>query len=585
MSKISLARTKSGVPSRLIVYCDYTENSKAKLAGRGVGSYRVTSKSWSYPVDPQIFHSILTQLPDIEIPIEVAEYFKGLYDKQQRVRKATTNFAPLDTTDKLWSFQRASIRFIEEIGRGILAHEMGTGKTVIGAYALKYFDSSKVLIICPDAVKWSWSDHLKAWTDKRPTIMWSKKVSKRIRNLLIDEADIIDGNKAVDRDYQILNLLKTADSFVLLLNYDQARIHRKVLESLEYDFLIVDEAHRINNRKTQRAETVVSLAKNSYRVALLSGTVFRKSYADFFNLLHICDPVRFPSYWNFIKFYMETIDSPYGGSEIVCLTDPEAFNAMLSQYMYHKSKKEALPDLPDIIIQPLKLPLNQRQATAYERMEQEFLIEIKRHLDDGQELDSILRAPTVLARLTRLRQICLTPAILGGVADSAKLDAIRELLEEDYKDTDEKILFFSMFRAFLPYIEVIFESLNIPYGKIVGGMKLEERREVEQALNSGAIRGVLGTIDAMGEGLNLQAAKTVVLCDKSWLDVVNQQAISRVHRGTITEAPRVIELYHPGTVEEDVRASCRKRARLHDETVGQVETVRQLLIRKGIGLV
>ena len=149
------------------------------------------------------------------------------------------------------------------------------------------------------------------------------------------------------------------------------------------------------------------------------------------------------------------------------------------------------------------------------------------------------------------------------------------------QDIEGSFIVFSCFRKFLSYVSEVLEELKIPFGFIVGGQSSWERAEVVSALNSGKIRAVLGTIQSMGEGLNLQAARTAIFCDTDWVPAVNEQAEARIHRGAITERPVIIRLFHPGTVEADIRMACRRKERIAGETTGQVEAVREMLIRRG----
>ena len=554
--------------TRLIIRCDYKDKHLIRMASFGTSTWRRKDKTHSCPADPVIAARVLEYIPEIRIDQSVTDWSERMIQQQQDAIKSTRDRSPL-TTMPLVPFQMSSVRFLSTARRCILGHEMGTGKTPISCVALDYVDASKVLIVCPNSVKWSWVDHLRKWSSQR--------------NIYVLESALVPGNPGAfvlagntrDREDHIAKTLTLCDECVLIVNYAQLRIHQKTFKAFDYDVIIADEAHRVNNRKAQQTEAFVSVARHAAYVWMLTGTPVRNRYTDLYTLLSVCDTNRFSSYWNFVNIYMQSVPGLFGGVEIIGLKDPERFNSMLSTFMYRVTKKEAMPQLPDKYYQDYRLVMVPKQHKLYAQMEQEFLISIEKQLEDGNKLETILRAPNVAAQLIRLRQICLTPEILGGPPESAKLEALKEIIE----DLDGSFIIFTCFRKFIPYIQELLDSMDIPYGEIVGGQPSWERAEAERDLNSGKVRAIIGTIQSMGEGLNLQAASTAIFCDIDWVPAVNYQAEDRIHRGSITESPTIIRLFHPGTVEADIRSTCRRKGKIIEETTGQVEVIRQMLLR------
>src|SRR5690606_23950187 len=144
-----------------------------------------------------------------------------------------------------------------------------------------------------------------------------------------------------------------------------------------------------------------------------------------------------------------------------------------------------------------------------------------------------------LSKITRLRQICLAPAMLDGRGKSAKLDALRDIVEDV---RDRQFLIFTCFRQFVPFIAMVLNDLGISHGEIVGGQSTAARNETIKLLNSGEIQSIIGTVRSMGEGLNLQKAQVAIFTDIDWVPAVNHQAAGRIHRGEIKESPTIIRL-------------------------------------------
>ena len=544
--------------------------------------YSSRYKTWTAPPDPTIIQRIQDEFEQVELSDNVKVFMKELADRQQRILEATENKKPVRPNDGLWGFQRASVRFLLAVKKGILAHEMGTGKTVISCRAIELVQPCKVLIVVPDPAKWSWANHLREWADWRGPIYVVNTGKAKT-----EDFTIIKGKKE-DREASLGEAIFSRDSSVVIANYEQVIIHSELIKTAEYDILIVDEAHRCKNRNTRRTKTVMELSERSAYTWLLTGTPFRNSYGDIWSLLHICHPERFTSYWNFLGLNLTLTRNPFGTVDIIAPQDKDRFNKMLSGYMFRKTKEEVMPELPPKIYHNEVIPMTKRQAEIYKEMEEEYLANFasdagisKEDLVEGKVdiNDYRVIAQNTVSQLIRLRQICLSPSIIGGPKSSGKLEYLQSILR-DLKDQGEFFLLFSYFKDFIHITEEILQKSGISYGLIVGGVSSDKRQDIESQLNKEEIQAVVGTIGAMGESLNLQKATTVISMDEDWVPAVNRQVEDRVHRGTIVDSPKIIKVRHKGTVEEDIARACMRKEKMEDETVGQLETVRQMLLRR-----
>lgn len=575
--EVKLERTKDGTPFRMIAVCSYPQKDALKAAAHGTARWRAKTKDWSMPLEPVILSRIKSRWPDVKIDQDLMSYFTHKANKQKEAYRAAGITDPFPEEPRLVPFQCASIRFLDVVQKAILGHEMGTGKTVIVCSAIKIQGNRRVLVLCPNNVKWSWAQHMNDWADRQPIVLeaGSRKEPLQQENGM----EVFVGNQNQQGDF-IRELLASRDDMVLIVNYAQIRAHWKILKLGEWDVFTIDEAHRAKNRRTTQSQACRSVAEVSGNVWMLTGTPVRNEYDDLWALLHICDPERFRSYWNFVNVHLDAYPGFHGGVEILGLRDSSRYGKMLAGYMFRKEKKEVLPELPDKLYNDIPLRMKPAQQEAYDQMEQEFLLLVRETLDNGEEIEKILFAPNVISKLIRLRQICLSPAIVGGVAESAKLEALKDLFI-DLKHSGEPFVIYTAFRKFIPYITPILDHHDIPFGRIVGGQKSLDRRQVEEDLNSGKIQSIIGTISAMGEGLNLQKATTAVFTDIDWVPAVNLQAEDRIHRMGIEKSPTIIRLYHPNTVETDIRGANVRKQGIADETVGRVEIVRRMLERGG----
>ncbi|MCY1526340.1 hypothetical protein D9M68_613500 [compost metagenome] len=159
----------------------------------------------------------------------------------------------------------------------------------------------------------------------------------------------------------------------------------------------------------------------------------------------------------------------------------------------------------------------------------------------------------VLQGITKLRQICNSPAILGkeeyyGNA-SAKLDVLMEQIES--KSPYHKILVFSQFVNMLDLIKAELEKRQIEFAYLSGQTKNREA-VVNAFQDRSELRVFLISLKAGGVGLNLTKADYVYLVDPWWNPAVENQAIDRAYRIGQHQNVMAVRLICPDTIEEKI---------------------------------
>jgi len=224
-------------------------------------------------------------------------------------------------------------------------------------------------------------------------------------------------------------------------------------------------------------------------------------------------------------------------------------------YILRRTKQSVAPELPDKIEQVVWCEPTASQASLYrewqEKSERELL-----DLAAGGASEGRLRLAT-LTQLLRLRQICCDPRLVvkdAKSADSAKLEVLRELLEEAVDD-GHRVLVFSQFTSLLALLKPELDALGLDYCYLDGSMSPRDRqREVDRFQNSPDVPLFLLSLKAGGTGLNLTGADTVVHLDPWWNPAVEAQATDRAHRIGQTRTVTSYKLICSGTVEEKVLA-------------------------------
>jgi SNF2 family DNA or RNA helicase len=246
-------------------------------------------------------------------------------------------------------------------------------------------------------------------------------------------------------------------------------------------------------------------------------------------------------------------------------------SAKMRPLMLRRLKREVARDLPERIEQRRDCILDDPQRKLY-------LAELRRSREQVMEAvaERGVKASTihVLAALTRLRQICCHPQLVGSDAASGKTETLFELLEPLLAE-NQKVLLFSQFVQMLRILEKECAVRQIPTHILTGETK--DRQEVMQAFQQDTNAGVfLLSLRAAGTGLNLTTASNVVLYDPWWNPAVEAQAIDRSHRIGQTLTVNAYRLIAPGTVEEKIWELQQRKAQTIADVLGEQGFARNL---------
>lgn len=413
--------------------------------------------------------------------------------------------------------------------RLLLADDTGLGKTITAIDVIKR-SYGPVLIIVPKTIKLQWY------------------------NAMIDQGIVVNTILTLDSALYDLDLDYRGVK-VVLTHYEALVKHVDQLKRIQWSLVVLDEAHRIKNRKTrrknpnhgkrpgepktiaadtQRTKAVYSLKAD--RKLLLTATPYdERNPAEIWSLLHWLDPQFFSSYWRFydahINYQMRDV---WGRTirEIVKnkpLRDPESFARVIRPYMLRRLKKDVRADLPDRIDQVIDLEMNADQAKVYRTL---YDAEINAPIAPDVEISM----PILLTRILRLIQCTTDPALLGHPsASSVKLDWLHNWLEDH---PDESVIVFTRFRETAIKINGwgTFDKL------IIGGRKRENVTTAD--------RRIVGTIAAMGEGLDLPWIDYAIFLDCEYSSILMYQAIDRIYRITIETMKHIYYLQCVNTVDQ-----------------------------------
>jgi SNF2 family DNA or RNA helicase len=246
-------------------------------------------------------------------------------------------------------------------------------------------------------------------------------------------------------------------------------------------------------------------------------------------------------------------------------------SARLRPLLVRRLKKHVARDLPDRIEQRRDCELGDEQRKLY-------LAELRRSREQVMQAvaeKGINKSKIhVLAALTRLRQICCHPRLVGNDSASGKTETLFELLEPLLAE-GQKVLLFSQFVQMLELLEGECRDRQFVTHILTGQTK--DRQEVVNNFQNDPNAGVfLLSLRAAGTGLNLTTASYVVLYDPWWNPAVEAQAIDRSHRIGQTRTVNAYRLISPGTVEEKIWELQQSKSQTIADVLGEEGFARSL---------
>jgi SNF2 family DNA or RNA helicase len=437
---------------------------------------------------------------------EVKDWIQSLVHSSSTAEESFLQNVP----PHLREYQRRGVEFLSKRRGALLADSVGLGKT-IQAIAAAPVGKARRLVVCPNHLKGWWYDQIREYyPDARIGVCGQGRNA-------VTQMDVAATEGVWDWNIVHWEAIWMKSNLSLL---------RKVV----WDVIIADEAHRIKNRKTKTADALKSL--RARRRWALTATPYANLPADLFSILQWLNPEVYSSYWKFYAVYTQYVPGPYAREEI----GPKNCRTLaweLEDVMLRRSVEDVLDEVPPTTHTTLSIEMQGEQHRTYEIVRKQTYIEL--------EGAGRLSIPNAVARLVRLRQVCIDPSLIGMPGDPAKIEALSELLEM----SDEPCVVFTTFRNVATKAAYMIDGLEA----YVGG----EGPEVIVRFQEGQAAHIIGTIAAMGEGFNLQRARRVIFIDLPWSQVQYQQAIGRVRPGLNRRPVEIISIEAKESIDQFIR--------------------------------
>ena len=486
------------------------------------------------------------------------DHDQNLRDMLSRLNDKNT-FAPIQDPQTLQGnlrdYQRRGVswlQYLENLGLNpCLADDMGLGKTLeVIAHLLKEREEGgevpPTLVIAPTSVLGNWRKEIERFAPQLRTLV--HQGGTRLK----DKQAFAEACQAHD---------------VVLTSFALARLDEKLLQSLKWHRVVVDEAQNIKNPHAAQTRAILKLA-TPHRVAL-TGTPVENRMRDLWSIFNFLNPGYLGKEAQFRKSFELPIHQNND------LARSATLKKLVEPFILRRVKtdKRIIDDLPEKIEQKMFCTLSSEQASLYEAVVKDVTEQLKNS-------DGIQRKGLILSTLLKLKQICNHPAqfLQDGSAftteRSHKLQRFGEMVEEVI-DSGESALIFTQFTEIGGELErYLAHTLHYNTYYLHGGTSVARReRMIAEFQDPETEPSVfILSLRAGGVGLNLTKANHVFHFDRWWNPAVEDQATDRAFRIGQRKNVFVHKFVAMGTLEERIDAMIEDKKRLSSLVVGADES-------------
>ena len=397
----------------------------------------------------------------------------------------------------------------------LLADEPGLGKTAQALLAAEAAGAYPLLAVVPNVVKTNWAREAGLWTPTHPA------------TVVHGDGDSVDGF-----------------SDIVIVNYDVLDRHVGWLGTLGFKGMVVDEAHFIKNKGSQRSRHVLELSARIRARALtpllmaLTGTPLVNDIEDFLAI------------WEFLGWIGEKEPGPIlmqalERNELTPVDPgfaPAARKAVIDLGIVRRRKQEVAADIPARRIADLPVELDGALGRSIRDAERALARRMVKRYDSAlaarTPVVDVVGIDAELVRKVAGWERADTDEKTGGenvFSMMRRIGQAKAVLSADYAAqlarNVGKVVFFAKHIDVMDAAEQTFAQRGVGFSSIRGDQTSRVRQQnIDAFVGDPSISIAVCSLTAAGVGLNLQVASNVVLAELSWTYAEQTQAIDRVHR-------------------------------------------------------
>ncbi len=443
-------------------------------------------------------------------------------------------------------------KVIEDMnGKAILADEVGLGKTIEAGLILKEYMIrglvKKVLILVPASLVTQWAYELNSKfyipaMVQRKSYVW-------------EQCDIV------------VSSIDTA----------KRQPHRDIINNLDYDLVIIDEAHKLKNNKTKNYEFVQNLKKKF--CLLLTATPIQNRISEIFNLVSLLKPGHLGSESSFYEKYKKDARS---------IDDDENLKALVNKVMIRNRRHDTGIEWTKRIVEAVPIEFTKEERALYEG-----LADLKTETNLSSNIENP-RSP--FSMITLQREACSsreavyytlqnmvkkvenpTPQFQQRIQELVKkVEAVQQNSKankalELIKKINDKVIIFTEYRATQLYLQWFLKQHGITSVPFRGGFKRGKKDWMRDLFQNHA--QVLIATEAGGEGINLQFCHHIINFDLPWNPMRLEQRIGRIHRLGQKEDVKIYNFAVKDTVEDHILKLLYEKIHLFEKVIGELDDI------------
>lgn len=435
---------------------------------------------------------------------------------------------------------------------GILADEMGLGKTLQTIAFLGYLRhicdiKGPHLIVVPKSTLDNWNREFTMWTP---------------------DVDVLVLQGAKDERHQLINDRLIDEKFdVCITSYEMILREKSHLKKFAWEYIIIDEAHRIKNEESSLAQ-IIRLFSSRNRL-LITGTPLQNNLHELWALLNFLLPDVFGD--------SEAFDSWFSNQEADQDTVVQQLHRVLRPFLLRRVKSDVEKSLLPKKEVNLYIGMSDMQVKWYKKI-------LEKDIDAVNGAGGKRESKTRLLNIVmQLRKCCNHPYLFEGaepgppyttdehlIYNAGKMLMLDKILTR-MKKQGSRVLIFSQMSRVLDILEDYCVFREHKYNRIDGSTAHEDRiAAIDEYNKPGSEKFVfLLTTRAGGLGINLTSADIVILFDSDWNPQADLQAMDRAHRIGQTKQVVVFRFVTEQAIEERVLERAAQKLRLDQLVIQQ----------------
>lgn len=441
-------------------------------------------------------------------------------------------------------------RVVNELrGRALLADEVGLGKTIEAGLILKEYLVrglvKKALILVPASL----------------VLQWTRELNEKFAIPAFAQR-----NEWSWGSYDVL---------VASIDTTKRDPHRSAVLEQAYDILIVDEAHKLKNRKTRNWQLVNQIRKKY--LLLVTATPVQNSLSELYNLIHLLRPGQLGSESSFHTEHVQSRRNP---------KNPRALRSTVRQVMVRNQRRDGGVEFTERLVTAVPVELTRAEREFYDQSSAFIRDEYVRRKESRR---------SVLSLITLQREICSSSyaalcTLQTMMKDKRLTDAAREQLQglchmaesvpgyakvgrvvELVREIGDKVIIFTEYRATQDFLLYMLKQSGVSAVLYRGGYGRGKKDWMKDLFEKRA--QVLIATEAGGEGINLQFCNQVINFDLPWNPMRIEQRIGRVHRIGQTRPVHIWNFATRGTIEEHIVTLLQDKIRMFELIIGELEVI------------